>query len=55
MYPKNVPDIVADQSNQTSINNITDAINNVCPALSGGNKHGVKPLSNIKSDMTHEG
>ena len=54
MYPKNVPDIVADQSNQTSIDNSYDALNKFWPALLGGKKRGVKTGPNIKADKIHE-
>ena len=54
MYPKDVPDLVADQSNQTSLDNSFDALKNIRPALAGEKKRRVKPGSDIKSDKTHE-
>ena len=54
IYPKDVPDIVADQSNQTSLDNSYDALNKFWPALSGGKKRGVKTGPNIKADKIHE-
>ena len=54
MYPKDVPDNFYDQSNYTSIDNSSDALKKVWSALEGGKKCGVKPVSNIKADKTHE-
>ena len=54
MYPKDVPNIVSDKSNLNSLDNSSDTIKRVCTALAGGNKRGVKPISNIKSDKTHK-
>ena len=54
MYPKDVPDLVANQSNQTSPDNSSDALKNVWPDLEGEEKFGVKQGSNIKPDKTHK-
>ena len=54
MYPNNVPDLVDDQSNLTSIDNSYDAVKKVEPAFFGQKKRGVKPVSNIKADKSHE-
>ena len=54
MYPKYVPDLVSDHSNQIFLYNSSDALKKVWPNLAGGKKCGVKPGSNIKADKTHE-
>ena len=54
MYPNDVPDLVAEQSNRTSIDNSYDALKKVRIALVGGKKRVVKQGSNIKSDNTDE-
>ena len=54
MYPKDVPDLVADQYNRASVDNIYDYIKKVWPALAGSKKRGVKLGSNVKADKTHE-
>ena len=54
MYPKDIPDIVSEQYNQTSLDNISDALKKVWPYLARGKNCGVKPLSYIKYDNTHE-
>ena len=54
MYPKGVPVIVAEKSNQTSVGNSYDGIKNVWPSLEGGKKRGVKLGSNTKADKIHE-
>ena len=54
MYPKDVPDLVADQYNRASVDNIYDYIKKVWPVLAGGKKLGVKPGSNIKADKNHK-
>ena len=49
MYPKDVPDLVADQSNQTSRDNIFDALKNIRPLLAGRKNCGVNQdqISNL--------
>ena len=42
MYPKDVPDLVDEKSNQTYLDNISDSLKKVWPALAGGKKRGVK-------------
>ena len=54
IYLSDIPDLVGDQSNQTSLNNSSDALNNVWPALAGGKKRGVKTVLNVKANKTHE-
>ena len=51
MYLKNFPDIVAYQSNQTSLDNSYDALNKVHPALEDGKKRVVKIGSNSKANI----
>ena len=52
--PKDVPVLVAKQSNLTSLDNSYDALKKVRPSFAGCKKCGVKPGSIIKSDKTHE-
>ena len=54
MYPNNVPDLVDDQSNPTSLDNRYDDLKKVRPDLVGGKKRVVKPGSDIKAVNTHE-
>ena len=54
MYPKDVPYLVSDQSNQKSLDNSYDYLKNFWLALSGGKKRVVKPGPNIKSDKTNK-
>ena len=54
MYPKDVPDLVTEKSNQTYPDNSSGDLNKVQPGLEGGNKRGVKPGLNIKADKTQE-
>ena len=54
MYPKDVPYLVSEQSNQTSLDNSYDALKKVRPALTGGKKRSVKTGSNVKANNTHE-
>ena len=53
MYPEDFPNFVADKSNQAYIDNSSDALKKVRPALVGGKNCCVKPGSNIKADKTH--
>ena len=54
MYPEDVPDPIADQSYQTSLDNSSDALKKVQTDLAGKKKCGVKTGSNIKYDKTRE-
>ena len=54
MYPDYVPDLVADQFNQTSLDNISDTLKKVWPALAGSKKRGFKLGSNVKARNTHK-
>ena len=54
MYPKDVPDLVADQSNQTYLDNSYDNLKKVWTNLAGGKKRCVKSVSNIKYFKSHK-
>ena len=43
MYPKDVPALVAENSNQICLDNIYDDLKKVRPDLADGNKRGDKP------------
>ena len=54
MYPKDFPNLVADQSNRTYLDNSSDTLKKIWSSLAGGKKRDVKPGSNIKAYNTNE-
>ena len=54
MYPKDIPDLFAENYKRTSPDNIYIALKKFWPALVGGKKRAIKPGSKIKAENTHE-